>query len=169
MEKPLKCPFCDSEDIIQGVTTFGQGSLGKTVKCNNCQVEMPDDYSGKSAIKKWNQRVCDDVVAENQALKIIEIRIISHTPNPMGYRVALIFDNGQTSPCTKDFPTYEAAQFFIDGLRDGLQWQAMLIEAGIASAARFQEENAMQPLDAEDFIAMIERDYLRKEITHQMK
>jgi hypothetical protein len=119
-------------------------------------------YACKDAIE-----IDEDAIAVNQALKAIEVRIISHTPNPMGYRVALIFDNGTTSPCTKDFPTYEAAQFFVDGLRDGLQWQAMLIEAGIASAARFQEENAMQPLDAEDFIAMIRRDYFRKESYHE--
>ena len=111
----------------------------------------------------------DDAIAVKQAPKVIEVRIISHTTDPMGYRVALIFDNGTSSPCTKDFPTYEATQFFVDGLRDGLQWQALIIQAGIASAAKFQEEYAMQPLDAEDFIEMIERDYLRKEITHQMK
>jgi len=50
----LRCPFCDSLDIVQGsyMTTY-------YVKCNACLAIGPKATSQQVALGKWNKRVAN--------------------------------------------------------------------------------------------------------------
>jgi hypothetical protein len=62
----------------------------------------------------------------NNVLKVIEVRVITHTPNPPTARVALIFNNGTSSAFNREFPDAATAEIFSEGLRAGLDWKSSL-------------------------------------------
>jgi len=101
-------------------------------------------------------------IATNNAPRVIEVRVITHVPNPPAAAVAIIFSNGTSSACEQEFPNAEAAEHFAAGLRAGLDWQARIISESIVAAQKFQDQYAMQPLDATDFVEMIERDFIER-------
>lgn len=57
---------------------------------------------------------------------IVEVRVITHVPNPPTARVALIFSDGATSAYLKEFPTHEAADQFAAGMREAISWHTNL-------------------------------------------
>lgn len=97
--------------------------------------------------------------ANNQAPRVVEVRVISHTNEPRKAAVAVLMSDGTSSALDQLFASAELAEAFAAGMRSGMSWQAMCIAAGIRSAAQFQDDHAMQPLSAEHFAGMIERDY----------
>lgn len=65
-----ECPFCGprtkDDELVQMLETRTTGAdsytLGYTIRCNHCGIEMHDEYEDEVA-KRWNRRASDPVTA----------------------------------------------------------------------------------------------------------
>lgn len=62
MNEELKpCPFCGSEDVVDGSSRHSLG-VDIYVKCTNCnaKVQICEEYGQDELYKRWNRRVADE-------------------------------------------------------------------------------------------------------------